>query len=246
MTILGINFFNEDVASAVRIMCSKGGLLVAPSGTCFVRLQRDPDYRRAVISADLALADSGFMAVLWRILHGRGIRRISGLGYLKRLVNEQAVWNSGPMFWILPTAAAREKAIVWAATIGFPMNPDNCYVAPFYGSAVEDKTVVALINAQRPRHIVIGLGAGAQEKLGNHIREEASFRPAIHCVGGALGILTGDQKSIPDWADRLYLGWLFRLFANPRVFLPRLWNARRLPWLIMKYGERLPPLESRR
>jgi UDP-N-acetyl-D-mannosaminuronic acid transferase (WecB/TagA/CpsF family) len=242
--ILGINFFDDDVREAVNTMCTKGGLLVAPSGTCFARLQRDPDYRRAVTSADLALADSGFMVTLWRLLRGQRIRRISGLAYLKRLVNEPAVRLSGATFWILPNAAAREKVLAWATTQGFQINPDECYLAPFYGPAVADETVVALIDAGRPRHIVIGIGAGAQEKLGYFLWEEAGYRPAIHCIGGALGILTGDQKPIPDWADRFYLGWLLRLFANPRVFIPRLWNARQLPWLIMRYGERLPPIKK--
>ena len=36
--------------------------------------------------------------------------------------------------------------------------------------------------------------------------------PAIHCIGAALGFLTGDQVRIPHWADQWILGWLFRGF----------------------------------
>jgi UDP-N-acetyl-D-mannosaminuronic acid transferase (WecB/TagA/CpsF family) len=90
--------------------------------------------------------------------------------------------------------------------------------------------------------VIIGIGGGVQEKLGLYLRENLGYRPAIHCVGAALGFLTGDQKAIPDWADRLYLGWLCRLLAQPRIFIPRLSRALELPWLIWKYGENLPPL----
>jgi len=36
-----------------------------------------------------------------------------------------------------------------------------------------------------------------------------------------------------------------RLLTQPRNFIPRLWNAHELPWLIWKYGENLPPLRQR-
>jgi UDP-N-acetyl-D-mannosaminuronic acid transferase (WecB/TagA/CpsF family) len=65
----------------------------------------------------------------------------------------------------------------------------------------------------------------------------------MHCTGAALGFLTGDQFAIPDWADRLFLGWVFRLFSQPGVFIPRLSHAFELPLLIWKYGEKLPPLK---
>src|SRR5205823_7761116 len=120
-----------------------------------------------------------------------------------------------------------------------------CYIAPIYGASVDDAELVAKLNGTQPRHIVVGIGAGAQEKLGWYLREHASYRPAIHCIGGALGFITGDQSSIPDWADRLYLGWFLRLLTQPRRFIPRLWRARGLPWLIWKYGENLPPLRRR-
>jgi UDP-N-acetyl-D-mannosaminuronic acid transferase (WecB/TagA/CpsF family) len=58
----------------------------------------------------------------------------------------------------------------------------------------------------------------------------------------APGFVTGDQIRIPMWADRFFAGWLFRLFAQPRVFIPRFWSTRRLPWMILRYGKELPPL----
>ena len=84
--ILGIRFFNGDVEEAVALMCEQGGFLVAPSGTCFSRLRHDTAYRQAVTRADLAIPDSGAMVLLWKILRGQKIARISGLKYLQRLL----------------------------------------------------------------------------------------------------------------------------------------------------------------
>jgi UDP-N-acetyl-D-mannosaminuronic acid transferase (WecB/TagA/CpsF family) len=89
---------------------------------------------------------------------------------------------------------------------------------------------------------VIAIGNGPQEKLGIYLRDNLPYRPAIHCIGAALGFLTGDQVAIPPWVDRFYLGWLFRLFAQPRIFIPRLARAAILPWLMGRYRSALPPL----
>ena len=41
----------------------------------FARLCDDEPYRRAVVAADLAIADSGLMVVMWRLLQHERIRR---------------------------------------------------------------------------------------------------------------------------------------------------------------------------
>ena len=91
---------------------------------------------------------------------------------------------------------------------------------------------------------MVGIGGGVQEKLGLFLKETLHARPAIHCIGAALAFLTGDQPSIPMWADRFYLGWLLRLLRQPRVFGPRYLSALKLPWFIFRYREGLPPLRT--
>ena len=240
--ILGISFFNGNVDEAIGLMGQHGGFLVAPSGTCFARLREDEIYRRAVLAADLAIADSGLMVVLWRLLQRRNVERISGLKYLKRLFSKLQGEGISAVFWVLPGKQARRKLFEWARDEAFSIGTEGCYVAPWYGSEVEDRNLLSLIEQQRPAHVIVAIGSGAQEKLGYYLRENLSYRPAIHCVGAALGFITGNQVSIPDWADRLYLGWLWRLVAQPSVFIPRLSRALELPWLIWNYGEKLPPL----
>src|SRR6185369_9703007 len=109
--ILGLRFFNGDVDEAVAFMHRHGGYLVAPSGTCFARLRKDEPYRRAILSADLAIADSGLMVVLWRLLRREKVARISGLKYLKHLVSKLKVEGSREVLWILPSEEARQKLV---------------------------------------------------------------------------------------------------------------------------------------
>ncbi len=240
--ILGIPFFNGTPTEAVERVLARGGLVVAPSGTCFERLVRDADYRRAVTSADIALADSGFMVLLWRFLRRRHVRRISGYAYLQHLFAD-ARFQQSSIVWVLPHDRARQKLLHWATTPGaVRIRPEQCYLAPMYDADVRDEQLLGLIGAAGAQHVVIAVGAGPQEKLGWYLRENSAPGVAIHCTGGALGFITGDQVRVPGWADRLFLGWFFRLLTQPRVFVPRLWRGRVLPWLILRYGSKLPPL----
>jgi exopolysaccharide biosynthesis WecB/TagA/CpsF family protein len=240
--ILGIQFFNGDVDEAVQSITLRGGFMIAPSGTCFARLRNDESYRRAVLAADLAIADSGLMVVLWRLFRRESLQRISGLKYLKHLLRKLKGGGNQQVFWVLPSQRAEQKLLDWSRRESFPIDTENSYVAPRYGFEVGDPSLVAVIERRRPAEVIIAIGSGPQEKLGHYLRENLPYRPAIHCVGAALGFVTGDQIAIPDWADRLYLGWFFRLLAQPRIFIPRLSRALELPWLIWKYGEKLPPM----
>ena len=244
MRILGLDFFDGSVAGAVDRALEKRGLIVAPSGTCFRRLQRDEVYRRAMTQADLILPDSGFMVLLWRLLRGKRLQRISGLAYLKDLLGRAAFRDDRSVLWILPDERARDQTLLWLQQHSFSATADDCYVAPIYGARVEDAALLARVQSRRSGHVIIALSGGVQEKLGFYLRDNVSEHPAIHCIGAALGFVTGYQVAIPKWADRLYLGWLIRLVTSPRKFFPRAISALALPWLISKYGEELPPKED--
>jgi exopolysaccharide biosynthesis WecB/TagA/CpsF family protein len=239
--ILGIRFFNGDVEEAIKSLTHRGGFLIAPSGTCFARLRNDERYRQAVLSADLALADSGLVVLLWRLLEREKVERISGLKYLKRLLRRLEAKGTEKICWVLSSKRAKQKLVEWSRKDNFPLDIDNCYVAPWYGLNIQDRHLLELVERSRPGHVIIGIGSGAQEKLGYYLRENLPYQPAIHCIGAALGFITGDQIAIPDWADRFYLGWFLRLTAQPRRFIPRLSRGLELPWLIWKYREKLPP-----
>jgi N-acetylglucosaminyldiphosphoundecaprenol N-acetyl-beta-D-mannosaminyltransferase len=242
--ILGVKFFNGTVDEAVDTMSANGGLLVVPAAPALVKLSDDEGYRRALVSADMAIADSGAMVLLWKLFTGRSVERISGLKFLKRLVARLASHPDERVLWIVPSEHAHEKTIAWLRSVNLTASADF-YIAPRYVAQVRDDALVAKIDNHPPTHVVVGIGGGVQEKLGLFLKENLRARPAIHCIGAALAFLTGDQPPIPMWADRFYLGWLLRLLRQPRVFGPRYLSALRLPLLLLRYRQELPPLRSR-
>jgi hypothetical protein len=126
------------------------------------------------------------------------------------------------------------RTLKWLKGQGIQCAESHCYVAPIYETiAVEDSKLLALLEELRPTQIVIGLGGGTQEKLGLFLRRRLSYTAGIHCIGAAIGFLTGDQIRIPMWADRLHLGWLFRCLDKPTSYIPRYWRARKLFWQLI-------------
>jgi UDP-N-acetyl-D-mannosaminuronic acid transferase (WecB/TagA/CpsF family) len=109
-----------------------------------------------------------------------------------------------------------------------------------YGPTIDDEPLLAQIRKRRPSHIIVTIGGGSQERVGLYLKRRLDPLPAIHCIGAAIAFLSGDQVQIPMWADRLYLGWLFRCLSEPRRYVPRYWSARKLVWLMLQYRETLP------
>ena len=78
-TILGIKFFGGTAREAVDEISRSGGLLVAPAAPSLINLCRDAEYRHAILESDLAIADSGFMVLLWKFLPAKPFRAFPGL-----------------------------------------------------------------------------------------------------------------------------------------------------------------------
>ena len=240
-TILGIRFFRGSVEEAVAKM-SAGGLLVVPAAPALKDMETNAAYREALLAADMALPDSAFMVLLWNRLQGENIPRLSGLAYLRELLQHTEVRRPGNTFWIMAGPGSAKRNLEWLRSEGIQV-PERCvYLAPMYGTELEDTELSKQLEQVRPQHVVVTLGGGTQERLGLYLKRHLSYLPAIHCVGAAIAFLSGDQVYIPVWADQFYLGWFFRSASEPKRYIPRYWDARKLLRLMVRYRERLPEL----
>ena len=238
--ILGIEFFVGEAQHAIDLLSGSGGLVVVPSGPGLRTLAIDVVYREALLGADLAIADSGFMVLLWNILYRPRISKLSGLKYLRTLLLQNDFRRAGNTLWVMPRRESAERTIVWLRSQGIQTSSADVYVAPYYNGHIQDPELLEVIERRRPRHVVLGVGGGVQEPLGFYLKHKLSYLPSIHCIGAAIAFLTGEQVYIPVWVDHIGLGWLWRTVSSPRRFLPRYWGAHRLAWLMVRYGEKLP------
>lgn len=71
-----------------------------------------------------------------------------------------------------------------------------------------------------PRLVVVGLGAGLQERVALQVHEWLP-NAAVTTAGGWIDQLNKDEQYFPDWVHRLRLGWAWRIIHEPRRLLGR-------------------------
>jgi N-acetylglucosaminyldiphosphoundecaprenol N-acetyl-beta-D-mannosaminyltransferase len=238
--ILGVRFIVGSADDAIDQISRDGGLVVVPAAPALMNLRNDREYREALLGADFAIADSALMVSVWNMAQVDSIPKVSGLKYLRALIKRPELQAPGATFWVMPTAASIDRNVNWLRERGVNVDGDHAYLAPMYGEGIEDEVLLTQIERQRPRHIIVGLGGGTQERLGLYLKRNLSYKPAIHCIGAAIAFLTGDQVRIPVWVDHAGLGWLWRTASNPAVFAPRYWGARHLASMILRYRDHMP------
>jgi UDP-N-acetyl-D-mannosaminuronic acid transferase (WecB/TagA/CpsF family) len=237
--ILGVKFYVGNVERVVDHV-SRGGLLVVPAAPALKEIATNPTYREALTQADVAIPDSAFMVLVWNFIQRDSIDRLSGLKYLRELLKRPDVREPGNTLWVMARPESARKNLLWLESQGIAVPEEYVYIAPMYGTEIEDKELVDRLNRIRPRHVVITVGGGVQECLGLHLKRKLTYLPGIHCIGAAIAFLSGDQVRIPEWADRLYLGWLFRCLSSPKTYVWRYGAASSLLPLIWRYRSQLP------
>jgi UDP-N-acetyl-D-mannosaminuronic acid transferase (WecB/TagA/CpsF family) len=243
-TILGIRFFQGTAQEAIQRVQS-GGLVVVPAAPALIHLGMNAGYRESLLDADLVIADSAFMVLVWNWLQRDSIVRLSGLTYLRELLKQPDVREPGSCVWIMSSAKSAKRNLNWLSRQRIIVPESSVYKAPIYspgtgGGEIHDAALLEMLERERPKHIVLTLGGGTQERLGSYLKRNLSYKPSIHCIGAAIAFLSGDQVHIPVWADRYYLGWLFRSLSEPRRYVPRYWEARRLFGMLRRYRDQMP------
>lgn len=243
--LLGISFYNGKISRAIDQL-KEGGLLTAPSGPGLSKdLVTCTEYKNSLQNSDIVLADSGLLC-LWEKIFGKGVfKRISGLTFLKSFL-ERVNWNEESCLWVMPDMDQAKFNKSWLEKkFQITIQEKSVYIAPIYApkGKLADKELLMTIEKTKPKYIFIQLGGGVQERLGNFLKNNLSYKPSILCTGAAIAFLSGLQAKIPNWADKSYLGWLLRCFQNPRVFVPRYLSAVNLLYLLFRYGQRPPKLD---
>lgn len=243
-TVLGVRFLDAPVESAIARL-ARGGLMVVPSGPGLATLPDDPSYRDALVNSDFAIVDSGYLALLWFAATGHRLHRVSGLKFLRAFLGTPDARTPGALFLVNPCDEDAAANLRLLHGHGFAITEADCYTAPRYRrNQIEDPSLVACLEARRPRYVMLNVGGGIQEPLGWYLRQRLTYAPGIICTGAAIAFLTGRQATIPEWVDATALGWLARSLANPRTFLPRYAGAVKLAGLVHRYRDALPALRE--
>ncbi len=237
-TILGIRFFSGAVEE-VAARAADGGLILAPSGPGLATLGQDRLYQEAVENCDIALPDSGFMTLLWKLFKRGSLKRLSGLKFLAHLIlHDEAFRAEENRFWIMPSEDEGEAYCAWLQENGISVSPSECYTAPYYDPGeIEDDALVALLLERRPRYIIVNLGGGVHCQPGRRgAGNPGLLFAAISSLSAGYYLHRGGHR-IPQWPasqdsplGRSFLPWLVAaLLKNARQLYPSILQCLTAP-----------------
>jgi N-acetylglucosaminyldiphosphoundecaprenol N-acetyl-beta-D-mannosaminyltransferase len=233
-TILGIRFTYGSETDIVKKFTKQKGYLVVPAAPALVDAEKDSYFKHCLVNSSFAILDSGLLVMLNNLFQKNKINRFSGLKYLRKAFEILEPSEFEKSLWILPSESDAE------ATRLLLKSKKNValkyYVAPLYPKhgPIEDICLLNQIAALSPKHIFIGLGGGTQERVGYLINKNFNNKICIYCLGAAISFLNGRQVNIPSLVDRVYLGWLWRCFSNPNLYIKRYLKAFKLLKIYIK------------
>lgn len=186
-----------------------------------VNMDRDPALRRAVLGADLILADG--MSIVWacRLFRSPLPERVAGIDLMRCMLercdrNGHAVYLLGAEENVL--AVARERvakdypgARIVGSRHGYYPSTDEAQVAENIRDAKPDILFVAMSSPRKERFIA---------KWAHRMNV-----PVYHGVGGAFDVLAGKVRRAPKVIQRIGLEWAFRAAQEPRRLLSRYFDT---------------------
>ncbi|MFN8352800.1 MAG: WecB/TagA/CpsF family glycosyltransferase [Spirosomataceae bacterium] len=246
LPILGIPFYTGSVEELYEQLSLHGGLLTAPSGPGLASIPTERIYYTSVQASDWVIPDSGYMVLLWNLLYRPRLQRLSGLAFINHFIETFRVTAHQRLFLVNPSADEQAVNRAYFASLGVAIAEEDCYIAPRYDTtSIQDQVLLNRLEHRKPHWVLINIGGGVQEILGAYLKQHLSYRPALLCTGAAIAFKTGKQVAIPTWADRLFLGWLFRIASNPQQYYRRYWEAVPLGRLLWKYqSNQVPPQQK--
>ncbi len=203
--------FDEAVAERRRL------LITVVNAAKMVNIDRDAGLRRAVLGADLILADG--MSIVWacRFLRTPLPERVTGIDLMMRMLarcheKKLRVYLFGAKEDVLARAIERIRSEYPGVEIA---GSRNGYYEPH-----EEESIARDIAAAKPDVLFVGMSSPRKEKFLAHYARLMDV-PVYHGVGGAFDVLAGKVRRAPEFVQRVGLEWAYRMLQEPRRLFKR-------------------------
>ena len=233
--ILGVGFDDltlDEAAAAGAALVEADGFhyAVTPNPEFLLTAKGDDAFRRALLGADLVLADGIGVVYSAKIL-GRPLKgRVPGIEFAQRLIAWMAA--HGKRLFLL---GAKPGVAELAAANLKDKYPGLIVCGTHDGYFQDDGPVVEAIRAAGADVVFVCLGAPKQE-LWMVKNGPASGAHLMVGLGGSLDVFAGVVERAPEAFQKLGLEWLHRLLREPK----RIGRMAKLPLVLLDaVGQRL-------
>jgi len=227
-----INFFEADYNYIIRLLTKKGGFLVMPAASSLVKINSHSQYKRALQQSTAALFDSGFFCIILLTIKFIFFKKFSGYKFISFFLDDKNLKRK-TILCLDPSIKSANINNLFLRSKKFKFIKN--YICPKYSiNNIRDKELLNIINKYKPQIILSNIGGGVQEILASYINKNIYYKPMIICSGAALSFFTGEQANITYLVDKYYLGWLKRLFFNPKIYYKRILSSVPLIYMVIQ------------
>lgn len=234
LKILGVRVDHLTMAEAVarcQAMIGAGTphRVVTPNGEIIWAAQSDAELRAMLNGSDLNVADGASVVLASRWLGKPLPERVAGADLVEALLRSAPyrVYLLGATPDSVAAAAQRLPDLFPGTTV---VGYHDGYFKP-----ADEPGLVAEIRAAAPDILLVGMGAGKQERfLAAH--QAATGAPLGVGIGGVIDVWAGRSQRAPLWMRKLNLEWAYRIVRFGRYsrslpslarFLWAVWRRRR-------------------
>ncbi|MCA9398332.1 MAG: WecB/TagA/CpsF family glycosyltransferase [Candidatus Omnitrophica bacterium] len=222
--ICGVPVSSTNLTNACQAVDSwiqqkkKSYVCVAPVSTV-VDCQRDQDYRKVVLGADMVTPDGMPLVWLAKLSGDKFIQRTYGPDFMQAFCDYGR--QKGRRHFLYGGEEKTCQQLINVLKQKFPDIEIVGYYSPPYRPAhfQEEQKVIDQINRSQADVLWVGLGSPKQDFWMVEHRDRLDV-PVIVGVGAAFDFIAGIKPQAPKWMQKSGLEWFFRLCSEPK----RLWK----------------------
>jgi N-acetylglucosaminyldiphosphoundecaprenol N-acetyl-beta-D-mannosaminyltransferase len=195
----------------------------------------DPDFQRALLQADVVVADGVGVSLAARLTGIQVGPRIAGLEYFVAVLTALEARGAGRVFFF--GSSQRVLGLIAAKFVKeFPSLTLCGVFSPPFGEwgEKENSKMIDMINDARPDVLWVGMTAPKQEKWVECNRRKLQV-PLMGSIGAVFDFYAGTYPRAPHWICRLGFEWAYRFMLEPRRMWRRnLVSAPKFFWLALR------------
>ncbi|PGK51190.1 hypothetical protein CN918_25720 [Priestia megaterium] len=220
-TILGIPFSEKNMAQTLTALNhhldqkSFPFHVVTANPEVVMQAKRNRRFRMVVKQADMVTPDGIGIVIGSRILKENVPERVTGYDLIMNLLSLREEQQKKTRVFLL---GAKEDVIPLAAEQLSSQYPHIDVVGYHHGYFEEESTeedkIVKTIKESNSDLVLVGFGCPRQEMFISQYKEAIGAKLYIGC-GGSLDVVAGEVKRAPEFIQKVYLEWAWRLVKQP-------------------------------
>jgi len=233
--ILGIPFHWLTVEGALDILESyldtdENHIVVTPNPEGVMQARRNPAFCKALLGADLSLADGTGIVLASRYKRTPLPARVRGVDTIFALLTRLSDKKRKHTAYFLGGAPGTPDKAKTEMESRFPALEVIGYHHGYYNPE-DEPAILEEINNLKPDFLLVCRGMPASE-IWAHTHRNINARITL-CLGGTIDIMAGNVKLTPAFFRKLGLEWLYRLIRQPSRWKRQL-DIPRFVWAVLR------------